>query len=358
METLNVSLAERSYPILIDSAILPQLGQTLSRCDFPSRIAVISNPTVDNFYGTIIRGSLRNSGFSVQQFNIPDGEEFKSPQTLQSIYDFLINHEFDRGCGLIALGGGVVGDIAGFAAATFLRGIPFVQVPTTLLAQVDSSVGGKTAINHPLGKNLIGAFYQPELVYIDIDTLNTLDPRDVSAGLAEVIKYGVIRDWDFFCWLEDHVDDLINRKPESIAYAVKKSCQIKAEIVAQDEREGSVRAHLNYGHTFGHAVEKLAGYGRFKHGEAVSIGMVVAAQISAQQGFCLQQEVQRLTDLLLSLELPVVPPVFSLEEYVGAMQRDKKVKQGSLTLVLNRGIGDCFLYQPTDITSIFSSAIK
>jgi len=357
LEKINVSLAERSYPILIDSNFLDNFGQELSQLNFPKRIAVVSNPTVDNLYGSIIRVSLENSGFITEQFNIPDGESFKSLETLQSIYDFLLENEFDRGCGLVALGGGVVGDIAGFSAATFLRGIPYVQVPTTLLAQVDSSVGGKTAVNHPLGKNLIGAFYQPEMVFIDIDTLNTLERRDLSAGLAEVIKYGVISDSNFFCWLEDNVTNLKNRKSESIIYAVRRSCQIKAEIVALDEREGTVRAHLNYGHTFGHAIEKLAGYGQFKHGEAVSIGMIVAAKISARQGFCSQQDVQRLTDLLLAFDLPVNPPDFSLTEYVVAMQKDKKVKQGVLTMVLNRGIGDCFLYKIDDISSVYSHFI-
>ncbi len=354
MEKIKVSLAERSYSIVIDSDSLANFGQELSRLNFPKRIAVVSNPTVDNLYGATTRLSLENSGFITQQFNIPDGESYKSLETLQSIYDFLLENEFDRGCGLIALGGGVVGDIAGFAAATFLRGIPYVQIPTTLLAQVDSSVGGKTAVNHPLGKNLIGAFYQPELVFIDTATLNTLEPGDVSAGLAEVIKYGVISDSNFFCWLEDNIINLKNRKPESIIYAVKKSCQIKADIVAKDEREGSVRAYLNYGHTFGHAIEKLSGYGQFKHGEAVSIGMVVAARISARQGFCLQQDVQRLINLLSAFDLPIDPPDFTLDEYVVAMQRDKKVKQGVLTLVLNRGIGECFLQKIDDIPSVYS----
>ncbi len=351
---MNVSLGERSYPILIGSDFLNNFGNQLSLLKFPKKIALLSNPTVDSIYGSTIRTSLENSDFHIKQFNIPDGESYKSSETLQSIYDFLIENDFDRGCGLIVLGGGVVGDIGGFAAATFLRGIPYIQVPTTLLAQVDSSVGGKTAINHPLGKNLIGAFYQPQLVYIDTATLNTLDQRDVAAGLAEVIKYGVIRDNNFFCWLEENVANLKNRKPESIIYAVRKSCQIKAEIVAADEREGSVRAYLNYGHTFGHAVEKLSGYGQFKHGEAVSIGMLVAAQISAQMGFCSLHEVQRLRDLLLAFNLPFDPPDFSLAEYAVAMQRDKKVKQGTLTLVLNRGLGECFLHKVADISSVFS----
>ncbi|MDX2480065.1 MAG: 3-dehydroquinate synthase [Desulfuromusa sp.] len=354
---VHVSLADKSYSILICSNLLLSLGKELSLLNYPQRIAVISNPTVDNLYGQIVQASLEASGFSPLQFNVPDGEEYKSAETLQSIYDFLIENSFDRGCGLIALGGGVVGDMAGFAAATFLRGIPYVQIPTTLLAQVDSSVGGKTAVNHPLGKNLIGAFYQPELVLIDIATLNTLEQREISAGLAEVVKYGVIRDKDFFYWLEDNVEKLKNRDPDALIYAVKRACQIKAEIVAIDEKEGSVRAYLNYGHTFGHAVENLSGYGHWKHGEAVSVGMIVAAKISASQGLCSQQDVDRLTQLLQALDLPIEPPVFTLDEYVVSMQRDKKVKQGNLTMVLNRGIGDVTLQKITDIPSVFSSIL-
>ncbi len=357
MEKINVPLADRSYSILIGSGILSGLGKELSALSFPQRIAVISNPKVDNLYGRAVLDSLKTSGFSPLMFTIPDGEEFKSQKTLQSIYDFLIENSFDRGCGLITLGGGVVGDIAGFAAATFLRGIPYVQIPTTLLAQVDSSVGGKTAVNHSLGKNLIGAFYQPEMVLIDISLLHTLEPREVSAGLAEVIKYGVICDYDFFCWLEKNVVQLRNRDVKALAHAIKRACQIKSEIVVTDEKEGSVRAFLNYGHTFGHAIENLSGYGEWKHGEAVSVGMVVAAKISLKQGFCTQQDVDRLTQLLKNLELPIAPPDFPLSAYVASMQRDKKVKQGTLTLVLNRGIGEVFLQKTDNISSVFSSVL-
>lgn len=357
LETINVTLADRSYPILIGSDFLTTIGKELTRLNFPQRIAVISNSTLDNLYGRVTLGSLKSSGFLPLLLNVPDGEEYKSLETLQLIYDFLIENDFDRGCGLIALGGGVVGDMAGFAAATFLRGIPYIQVPTTLLAQVDSSVGGKTAVNHPLGKNLIGAFYQPEMVLIDIAVLDTLDSREVSAGLAEVIKYGVIRDYKLFCWLENNVQKLRERDTEALIHAVKRSCQIKAEIVEIDEREGSIRAYLNYGHTFGHAVEKLSGYGQWKHGEAVSVGMVVASKISAQHGLCTQQDVERLVHLLQALDLPINPPDFSLDEYVVSMRRDKKVKQGSLTLVLNRGIGDVTLQKITDIESTFSSVL-
>ena len=357
LEKINLPLADRNYSILIGVNFLERMGEELKQFNFPQRIAIISNPTIDCLYGPVVRNTLIAAGFSPIQFNVPDGEEYKTLKTLELIYDFLINNGFDRGCGLVALGGGVIGDMAGFAAATFLRGIPYIQVPTTLLSQVDSSVGGKTAVNHSLGKNLIGAFYQPEMVLIDITVLNTLESREVSAGLAEVVKYGVISDADFFCWLENNVQQLRGRKPEALVYSIKRACQIKSDIVAIDEKEGSIRAFLNYGHTFGHAIENLSGYGEWKHGEAVSVGMVIAAKISAQHGLCSQQDVDRLTQLLQALDLPINPPDFSLDEYVVSMQRDKKVKQGHLTLVLNRGIGEAVLQKTSDISSVFSSVI-
>ncbi|SEA65280.1 3-dehydroquinate synthase [Desulfuromusa kysingii] len=357
LHEIKVSLADRSYPLFIGSNHLSSLGSELKKINFPPNIAIISNPTVDVLYGQAVFDSLVSSGYHPVRFNVADGEEYKSLPTLELIYNFLLENHFDRGCGLIALGGGVVGDMAGFAAATFLRGIPYVQIPTTLLSQVDSSVGGKTAVNHPLGKNLIGAFYQPELVLIDIDVLKTLDPREVSAGLAEVVKYGVIHDADFFKWMEDNVDKLTGRDPEALIYAIKKSCQIKSDIVAVDEREGSIRAFLNFGHTFGHAIENLSGYGQWKHGEAVAAGMVVAAKISVKQGLCSQEHVDRIRSLLQSLGLPTDPPEFSLDEYIVSMQRDKKVKQGHLTLVLNRGIGEVVLHKVDDIASVFSSIL-
>ena len=318
---------------------------------------MITNPVVGKLYSHSVCQSLKAANIDCFEIVLPDGEEYKTLQTLQTIYDQLIKNNFDRGCGLIALGGGVIGDMVGFAAATFLRGIPFVQIPTTLLAQVDSSVGGKTAVNHPLGKNLIGAFYQPELVLIDVDTLNTLDSREVSAGMAEVVKYGVIKDLEFFEWLESNYLRLQNLDNDALIYAVKKSCQIKADIVEVDEREGSIRAFLNYGHTFGHAIEALSGYGQLKHGEAVAVGMVVAAQISADQGLCREDDVARIRKLLLALKLPVKPPKHSLADYVAAMQRDKKVKEGTLTLVLNQGIGSVTLSKVQDISTVFSKIL-
>ena len=358
MDILNVSLAQRSYPICIGEGILADIGSSLTDISFPHQVAVVSNPTVADLYAPAIEQSLRQAGFDPRLILVPDGEDFKNLDTLQTIYDRLIEHRFDRGCGLLALGGGVIGDMAGFAAATFLRGIPCVQVPTTLLSQVDSSVGGKTAVNHPRGKNLIGAFYQPQLVVIDVNTLTTLNPREVAAGIAEVIKYGVIRDADFFTWMEENRQLLQRRDPDSLVYAIKKSCQIKADIVEVDERESSIRAHLNFGHTFGHAIENLAGYGQWKHGEAVSVGMVVAAKIAHYKKLCSIAEVNRIEALLRSFELPVEPPDFGLEAFVEAMQRDKKVKQGALTMVLNKGIGDVVLERIDDVAGLFSTILN
>ncbi|NOY14024.1 MAG: 3-dehydroquinate synthase [Deltaproteobacteria bacterium] len=357
IEKITVPLGNRSYAILVGADILATLGSKLREIDFPQRVAVISNPTVSQLYGDVVRKSLRAAGHDILEINLPDGEQYKNQQTLGLIYDELIRHNFDRSTGLIALGGGVIGDMVGFAAATFLRGIPFVQVPTTLLAQVDSSVGGKTAVNHPLGKNLIGAFYQPELVLIDVATLMTLDPREVAAGLAEVVKYGIIKDRSFFNWLEDNYLPLQQRQIDTLIAAVMRSCQIKSDIVEVDEKEGSVRAFLNYGHTFGHAIEFLSGYGQWKHGEAVAIGMVAAAKISAQQGLCEQADVERIIALLKSFNLPVDPPDYSLVDYVAAMQRDKKVKHGTLTLVLNQKIGDVKLLTVPDISAVFSEIL-
>lgn len=358
MDVLHVALESRSYPIHVGSGLLSGIGQALRDIKFPHQVALVSNPLVADFYAAPVISSLQQAGFDPRLILVPDGEDYKNLATLQLIYDQLIEHRFDRGCGLLALGGGVIGDMAGFAAATFLRGIPFVQVPTTLLSQVDSSVGGKTAVNHPRGKNLIGAFYQPQLVVIDVATLQTLDPREVSAGLAEVVKYGVIRDADFFVWLEKHQESLRQGDAEALVYAIKKSCQIKADIVEIDERENSIRAHLNFGHTFGHAIENLAGYGQWKHGEAVAVGMVVAARIAQTKGLCSEDDVARLVKLLQAVDLPVDPPDYPLAAYVEAMQRDKKVKEGALTMVLNQGIGAVVLEPIDDIAGLFSTILN
>jgi 3-dehydroquinate synthase len=357
LESLTVNLAERSYPIIIGAEVLASIARYLDNIGFPKRVALVSNQKIYGLYGKVVRESLLSADYSVHEIYVPDGEEYKTLQTLEHIYDELISQNFDRGSGLIALGGGVIGDMVGFAAATFLRGVPFAQIPTTLLAQVDSSVGGKTAVNHALGKNLIGSFYQPELVLIDVSSLETLEPREISAGLAEVVKYGIIKDYDFFCWLEQHVEALKKLDRNALIAAVKRSCQIKADIVEVDEKEGSIRAFLNYGHTFGHAVETLAGYGVWKHGEAVAIGMVVAAKISQLEGLCRAEDVDRIASLLLRLDLPVSPPEYSLEDYVAAIKRDKKIRQGTLSLVLNQGIGKVQLRKISNISTVFSSIL-
>lgn len=358
IEKITVGLGDRTYPVWIGAGIMDCLGEALQAIGFPQKVAVVTNPMVQELYGERVLLSLGAGGFVVQTVLIPDGEEFKNASTLNSIYDALIEGGFDRSCGLLALGGGVVGDIAGYAAATYLRGIPYVQVPTTLLAQVDSSVGGKTAINHPLGKNLIGAFYQPCHVHIDVSTLETLPEREFAAGMAEVIKYGIIRDAGFFAWLGEHRDRLRRRDQAALVQAVKRSCQIKADIVEQDEKESSLRAILNYGHTFGHAVETLAGYGEIRHGEAVAIGMGVAALVSKELGLCTAEQVAAIDALLGAFALPVVPPPFPLEDYLRAMGRDKKVKAGVLRFVLNRGIGDYLVSEIRDPDRLLAKVLQ
>ncbi len=349
MKQLLVGLGDRSYPIGIGAGTLSQVGEQLNLLKFAKKVALVTNPLVGNHYGQIVVDALRRSGREVSVIQVPDGEAFKNHETLQLIYDTLIERGFDRYCGLVALGGGVIGDLTGYAAATFLRGIPFVQVPTSLLAQVDSSVGGKTGINHPLGKNLIGAFYQPRYVHIDVSVLESLPEREFAAGMAEVVKYGVIEDADFFKWLEENVESLLQQDPDALIHAVMMSCQIKANVVENDEKEQGLRAILNYGHTFGHAVETLAGYGVIKHGEAVAIGMLIAAEIAREKQLCAEKDVDRLRNLLLRLQLPVMPPDFTASEYLAVMQRDKKVKEGRLRMALNRGIGSADLYMIDDL---------
>ena len=349
MNKIIVGLAERSYPIWIGQDIYAGLGVALQEVNFPNKVAVVTNPTVGDLYCEQIVDELVRSERHVDVIRIPDGEEYKTIATLEEIFDVLIDRHFDRYCGLVALGGGVIGDITGFAAAAYLRGIPFVQLPTTLLAQVDSSVGGKTGVNHPRGKNLIGAFYQPRHVHIDVKVLHTLPQREYVSGLAEVIKYGIIQDLEFFEWLETHRQQLAERSADALIHAVMMSCQIKANVVENDEKEQGLRALLNLGHTFGHAVETLAGYGVIKHGEAVSIGMVMAARISHRLDLCSIAQVNRIKELLTYFELPVTPPDFSVADYLAVMQRDKKVKDGMVRVVLNHGLGSADLHQVDDL---------
>jgi 3-dehydroquinate synthase len=338
MQTLTVSLADRSYPIHIGNGLLGQVDLILPYLK-RKQVAIVSNTTVAPLYMHALAQPLRDAGVSVIEIILPDGEAYKNNDTLQIIYDHLLQNRCERNTTLIALGGGVIGDLTGYAAATYLRGVPFIQVPTTLLSQVDSSVGGKTGINHPLGKNMIGAFYQPKLVLADIDTLKTLPQRELSAGVAEVIKYGLIRDADFFDWLETNMSALMALDPAVASYAIYRSCQNKAEVVAADEHEQGERALLNLGHTFGHAIENAMGYGVWLHGEAVATGTVMAADLSQRMGWLNATEVQRIKAILQAAKLPLDAPDFGAEEYLRLMQLDKKVSDGRIRLILQQGIG-------------------
>lgn len=346
MKTLHVELGDRRYPIYIGPGLLGQ--PELLRPHITGRQAlVVSNTTVAPLYLEPVRAAL--SGFRHEAVILPDGEQYKTLDTLNAVFTALLNHRFDRHCTIIALGGGVIGDLAGFAAACYQRGIPFMQIPTTLLAQVDSSVGGKTAVNHPLGKNMIGAFYQPQCVLADTDTLATLPNRELSAGLAEVIKYGLIRDLPFLEWLEAKMDALLARDDDALSEAIERSCRNKAEIVAADERETGERALLNLGHTFGHAIETGVGYGEWLHGEAVAVGMVMAADLSARLGWLSEKSVDRVQVLLARAHLPLKPPpTLTPEDFLRLMAVDKKVQDGRLRLILLREFGQGVIAEQVD----------
>src|SRR5690625_5200513 len=310
------------YPIYIGTGGLDQLDKNVP--NDVTRVAIVTSPNIFELYGKQAKTALQRTGKAVSVITIPDGETHKNWQCLNNIFDQLLELQFDRQALIVALGGGVVGDIAGFAAACFMRGIRFMQVPTTLLAQVDSSVGGKTAINHPLGKNMIGAFYQPIAVEIDTRVLSTLPQRELTAGLAEVIKYGFIADHSFLQWCEAHVDDLLGRDPEALRYAIQRSCELKAAVVSEDEKESGRRALLNFGHTFGHAIEAGLGYGQWLHGEAVGCGMVMAAQLSQQLGYLHTEQVQRTRALVDAIGAPVQAPQWPVARWLELMQTDKK----------------------------------
>jgi len=340
--TVTVDLGERSYPIFIDSGLI---DADLLLPFIPSqRAVIISNTTVAPLYAERLTRSLESGGKTVDLLALPDGEQYKNLETLERIYDFLMEKQADRKTTLIALGGGVIGDITGFAAASFQRGVPFIQVPTTLLAQVDSSVGGKTGVNHPRGKNMIGAFYQPRCVLADTGSLDTLPDRELSAGLAEIIKYGLLWDEDFLEWIEAHVGDLRRRDNAALTEAIRQSCLIKAEIVRQDEREGGIRALLNLGHTFGHAIEAGMGYGRWLHGEAVGAGMCMAADLSCRLGLIDPTAKRRVETLVEAAGLPTrAPAELSTERLRTLMDSDKKVEDGRLRLVLLGRLGQARL---------------
>ncbi len=336
---VTVSLGADSYDILIDAGNLLSIGKCCADIGLNGRVALISNPAVAALYGSTVINSLADSGNSVIQINISDGEEHKNSSTLNSLYDSLVDADLDRNSFIVALGGGVVGDVAGFAAATFMRGIPFVQVPTTLLAQVDSSVGGKTAIDHPRGKNLIGAFYQPRLVLVDVDTLYTLPDREFLAGMAEVIKYGVALDAGFFAYLEQNVGLLLDKNRECLIQIINSCCRLKAGVVEVDEKESGIRAVLNYGHTIGHALETLTGYRRLVHGEAVAIGMSMAVRASRTLGYCSREDEERITALLEKFGLEHAPPSVDRKPLLEALAKDKKNRRGTLNFICNKGIG-------------------
>jgi 3-dehydroquinate synthase len=343
MQTLTVALAERSYPIVIGADVLSRADLLKPHLPQP-QVAIVTDAVVAPLYLQRLERALAAAGISSTAIVVPAGEEAKDWRTLNTVFDALVAARCERKTTLVALGGGVVGDLGGFAAATYQRGMPFVQIPTTLLAQVDSSVGGKTAINHPRGKNMIGAFYQPRLVLADTATLKTLPAREYAAGLAEVIKYGLIRDRAFFEWLEANMDALLRHEPDAVAYAVKRSCEHKAEVVAADEREETgLRALLNLGHTFGHAIESGMGYGAWLHGEAVAAGTVLAARVSRRMGLLPAADVPRVRALLARAGLPVAAPALGRDRYLELMGLDKKVEGGRIRFILLKSIGEAFL---------------
>lgn len=337
MKTLHVELGDRSYPIYIGSKLLAQSDLYKKHIN-SKQVLIVTNETVAPLYLDAIIRNLQE--YSIETTILPDGEQFKTLDYVSRIFDTLLTSKFSRNATLIALGGGVIGDMGGFAAACYQRGIAFIQIPTTLLAQVDSSVGGKTGVNHPLGKNMIGAFYQPQCVIADADVLDTLDDRQLSAGLAEVIKYGLIRDADFFTWLELNIEALLARDKHALAFAIERSCLNKAEIVAQDETEAGIRATLNLGHTFGHAIETGAGYGAYLHGEAVAIGICQAADLSRRKGWLTDEDVARIVRLIEKTNLPVKPPLsLSPKQFLDLMAVDKKNLDGKIRLILLEKIG-------------------
>jgi len=352
MKTLHVDLASRSYPIYIGTNLLEQTALFEPHLKSSTTVFIVSNTTVAPLYAKTLTNTLSQLGKTVRLLELPDGESFKDWQHLQLIFDELLAHGADRQSMIVALGGGVVGDMAGFGAASFMRGIRFIQVPTTLLAQVDSSVGGKTGINHPLGKNMIGAFHQPVAVIADLNTLRTLPPRELSAGLAEVIKHGAIADADFLDWIEANTGALLACDTNAMAHAVLRSCEIKSAVVSADEREGGIRATLNFGHTFGHAIESGLGYGEWLHGEAVGCGMVMAADLSARLGQIGQADAQRLKQIIASMHLPIAPPKLGSQRFMELMQVDKKTEAGQIRYVTLASVGAARIQQVPDATVI------
>lgn len=353
VQILEVALHERSYPIFIGSDLC--LIERLLPYVHGRQVMIVSNTVVAPLYLARYVDVLQGAGKTVAQCILPDGESYKTLDSVNLIFNALMEQRFNRDCTVLALGGGVVGDMAGFAAASFQRGVDFVQVPTTLLSQVDSSVGGKTGVNHQLGKNMIGAFKQPKLVLADMSLLSTLPDRELSAGLAEVIKYALIGDLDFLSWLESHIEGLVARDPVLLAEGVFRSCQHKARIVAADEHEQGERALLNLGHTFGHAIESFMGYGQWLHGEAVAVGMLMAADLSARLGWITFQDVARIRRLLIAAKLPVVVPEIASDTFLNLMGQDKKVLDGKLRLVLLKKMGQGIITRDFDLVLLIQT---
>lgn len=344
---LTVHTQSHDYPIIITSQC--DMAKEVAPYIKGKQVMVVTNTTVEKLYlQDLVKGL--EADFEVLSVVLPDGEQYKTQQYIDQIYDALMDNHCSRDVTLIALGGGVIGDMTGFAAASFMRGVNFIQIPTTLLSQVDSSVGGKTGINHPKGKNMIGAFWQPQMVLADMHTLTTLPQRELSAGMAEVIKYALIMDADFLTWLEDNMSALMSLDKVALAEAVARCCQYKADIVAQDERESDKRALLNFGHTFGHVIETHEGYGKWLHGEAVAAGMVQAAQLSQQMGWISEQDVQRISEVLQAAHLPIKPPAIDTQTALGLMQHDKKVKSGQVRLILLKSVGEAVVTADFDQT--------
>ena len=354
-QVVNVDLGDRSYPIHIGTGLLGDASLITPHIR-GRQVCVISNDTVAPLYLDAVSRAL--AGYDAIHCILPDGEEFKTLDTVSTIYDRLLEAKFSRSATLVALGGGVVGDMAGFAAATYQRGIDFIQIPTTLLSQVDSSVGGKTGVNRPLGKNMVGAFYQPKCVIADCATLDTLPDRELKAGLAEVIKYGLINNRSFLDWLDTNLDRLLARDAQALAYAIKTSCEEKAAIVSQDEKESGIRAILNLGHTFGHAIETAMGYGNWLHGEAVATGMVMAAGYSRRQGLISQADADYVRAIIRRAGLPDSPPAdMGVETFINLMSRDKKADTGRIKLILLEALGKAFVSDAVD-TKTLSAALS
>lgn len=349
MKTITVNLGDRSYPIIIGTNILNTIGGYLKGKEGCNRSLIVTNPEIGKFYGDTVRESISNESFCTEILTVPEGEKYKTLQTASSLYDFLIKYNYARETIIVALGGGVIGDLTGFVAATYMRGVPFVQVPTSLLAMVDSSVGGKVAVNHPLSKNIIGSFYQPKLVLADIECLKTLPDEELRAGFAEVIKYGMIWDEEFFDFISENIEEIFSLDTNVLEQVVRRSCEIKAKVVEEDEREFEIRTILNYGHTIGHAIESLTNYRIYKHGEAIAIGMVVAARISQYLEMLDEDSVNKQLYLIKKSLLPsIIPPNLDTQDIIERLKKDKKVKGGKVRFVLPEKIGKVVVKNDVD----------